>query len=234
MRHIQTDNLFALVDATYPRRIEEIQIPSRPELGRLTRLETVALVASMRVVRARRVFEVCALRGTTTLNLALNIPPDGSVLTLELNPDSATQANQHHYVGLLSEIHMKTDGMDFVDGEVFDKITALRGNSTSFEFGSWKNSMDLVFIQGCDDFEATNSVTENAFSMIVKDKPTCVLWHNYRNASHSNFSAYLQKTSQEFPVFHIEDTNLWVHFNDPQQKIQARLQRKGNGMPLAA
>jgi len=233
MRHIQLDRLFALVDEPPARRISQIQVPFRRGACGLTKLETIALVGAMRVVHARRVFEFGSFLGITTLNFALNVPPDGSVLTLDLGADCATRANQHPASGPLSEIHLKADGLDFVDSEVADKITALSGDSTSFDFGAWKNSMDLVFIEGGHGIDALSVGTENAFSMIVKDKPACILWHDQPSSKHPILSSQL-KISEAIPLFHISDTNLWAYFNDPQQKIQERLQESGSGMSLAA
>ena len=233
MRHIQLDRLFALVDEPPARRISQIQVPFRRGACGLTKLETIALVGAMRVVHARRVFEFGSFLGITTLNFALNVPPDGSVLTLDLGADCATRANQHPASGPLSEIHLKADGLDFVDSEVADNITALSGDSTSFDFGAWKNSMDLVFIEGGHGIDALSVGTENAFSMIVKDKPACILWHDQPSSKHPILSSQL-KISEAIPLFHISDTNLWAYFNDPQQKIQERLQESGSGMSLAA
>lgn len=234
MRDIHTQKLFALADLQLPRRVAQIQVPPRRKGSRLTWMESVALLASMRVVHAQRVFEFCTVLGITTLNLALNTPPGGSVLTLGLNGNCSKRANLHPGCIPFTKTHLNMDGMDFVDSEVTDRISALSGNLTSFDFGPWKNSIDLVFIEGGDKLDEVKSVTEKAFSMIAKDKLTCILWHNYRNAHNPDISVYLQKISKDFPMFHIEDTNLWVHFNDPQHMIQARLQEKGSGMSLAA
>ena len=234
MRHIHLDRLFALVDEPPARRISQIQVPSRSGACGLTKLETIALVGAMRVVHARRVFEFGSFLSITTLNFALNVPPDGSVLTLDLGADCAPRANQHPASGPLTEIHLKADGLDFVDSEVADKITALSGDSTSFDFGPWKNSMDLVFIEGGHSIDALSVGTENAFAIIAKDKPACILWHGHRNSKYPLLSTHLQQISEAIPVFHIGDTNLWAYFNDPQQKIQARLQERDSGMSLAA
>jgi hypothetical protein len=94
--------------------------------------------------------------------------------------------------------------------------------------------MDLVFIEGGHSIDALSVGTENAFAIIAKDKPACILWHGHRNSKYPFLSTHLQQISEAIPVFHIGDTNLWAYFNDPQQKIQARLQERDSGMSLAA
>jgi predicted O-methyltransferase YrrM len=58
-------------------------------LGLQPLLETFTLFTAARIVAARRVFEIGTFFGATTLNLALNIPDDGKIFTLDLDARAA-------------------------------------------------------------------------------------------------------------------------------------------------
>ncbi len=224
MHHIRPYKFFALVDQPPAKRIVQMQLPPRRGAGGLTTLETSLLIAATQIVNARRVFEIGTFLGSTTLNLALNIPADGKVLTLDLDARSAGEVTQHPGDKPLTAIHLETAALDFVGSPVAGKITTLTGNSITFDYAPWKDSIDLAFIDGGHDFDTVKSDTENALAIVAKSAPSCILWHDYRNADYPELSEYLDGLSEQMPIFHIEDTRLCVFFNDPQKAIQPRLQ----------
>ena len=224
MLHIRPYKFFALVDAPPARRIVQMQIPPRRAAGGVTLLETCLLLAASQIVNAHRVFEFGTFLGSTTLNLALNIPSDGQVLTLDLDAKFANQALQHPSDSPLTAVHLGAQALDFIGSSVADKITTLTGNSISFDFSRWKDSIDLVFIDGGHDLATVKSDTENALAIVAKDKLSCILWHDYRNLDYADLTDYLDKLSEQMVVFHIEDTRLCVSFNDPRKLIPPRLQ----------
>jgi hypothetical protein len=224
IRHIRPYKVFALVDTPPARRIVQMQIPPRRGAGGVTVLETCLLLAASQIVNARRVFEFGTFLGSTTLNLALNIPCDGEVLTLDLDAKFANQVFQHPADSALTAVHLGAHALDFVGSSVADKITTLAGNSVNFDFSQWKDSIDFVFIDGGHDLATVKSDTENALAIVDKGKPSCILWHDYGNPDYADLSKYLDKLSGQMPLFHIEDTRLCLWFNDPHKMIQPRLQ----------
>ena len=78
-----------------------------------------------------------------------------------------------------------------------------------------------VFIDGGHDFATVKSDTENAFQLVRTDRPSCVLWHDYRNPEYSGLTFYLEELSKETDIFHIEDTMLCAWFNDSELCILA-------------
>jgi hypothetical protein len=224
MRHIRPYKLFALVDTPPARRIIQMQIPPRRGAGGVTVLETCLLLSASQVVNARRVFEFGTFLGSTTLNLALNIPSDGKVLTLDLDASFADQAIQHPADSPLTAVHLGARSLDFEGSSVAGKITTLTGNSITFDFSQWKDSVDLVFIDGGHDLATVKSDTENALTIVRKNRPSCILWHDYRNPDYADLTEYLEKLSEKMPLFHVEDTRLSLWFNDPHKMIQPRLE----------
>ena len=83
MRHIRPYKIFTLLEAPVPERIANVMLPRRRGSGGTSLLETMLIIAATRIVDARRVFEIGTFLGSNTLNMALNLPDDGQVFTLE-------------------------------------------------------------------------------------------------------------------------------------------------------
>ena len=59
-------------------------------------------------------------------------------------------------------------------------VTHLQGNSLSFDFKTFYQKFDLIFIDGDHHYESVKSDTENAFKLL-KDKNSIIVWHDYGN-----------------------------------------------------
>jgi hypothetical protein len=224
VHHIRPYRIFTLVDAPPSDRAAKVQIPPRRAAGGVTLLETFVMAASLRIVAAARVFEFGTFFGSTTLNLALNIPDNGEVFTLDLGEDGASDAEQDPADVQFTRTHLESrNNLDFKGSAVSGKITMLTGDSTKFDFTRWVDSIDLVFIDGGHDLATVKSDTENALRIARKDLPSCILWHDYQNADYPDLASYLEKLSQRMEIFHIGDTMLCVWFNDPNGSIRSRL-----------
>ena len=132
----------------------------------MTLLEMNLIMAASRIVAPNQVFEFGTFLGNTTLNLALNIPNDGVVFTLDLDEQQASETQQDAADAPLTEIYLASkSSLDFVGSSVESKIKLLTGNSTTFDFSPWHGSVELVFIDGGHDYATVQSDTENAFRM---------------------------------------------------------------------
>lgn len=214
LHHIRPYKVFALVDKPPAERIARFQIPARRGAGGITILETTLLIAAAEAVSAKRIFEFGTFLGSTTLNLALNIPADGRIFTLDLDETSAKQLNQHPADAPLTNIHL-TAHTDFEGSSVAARITQLRGNSVAFDFTPWVASIDLVFVDGGHDLKTVAADTEAALRLVADDRPSCVLWHDYGNADYPDLTAYLEQLASTRQLFHIEDTMLCAWFSEP-------------------
>jgi len=177
-------------------------------------LETALLIAAAQAVSAKRIFEFGTFLGTTTFNLALNIPADGRVFTLDLDEVSAEELSQHPSDAPLTKAHLAARP-DFEGSSVAERITQLQGNSIAFDFSPWAGSIDLVFVDGGHDLETVTADTEAAFRLVAGDRPSCVLWHDYRNADYPDLTDYLEQLASSRQLYHIEDTMLCAWFNEP-------------------
>ena len=214
VHHIRPYKVFALVDKPPAERIAQFQIPPRRGAGGITMLETALLIAAIQAVTAERVFEFGTFLGSTTLNLALNVPADGQVFTLDLDELSAQRLSQHPADAPLTKTHLASRP-DFDGSCVASRITRLRGNSIEFDFSRWAGSIDLVFVDGGHDLLTVTADTEAAFRLAAGDRPCCVLWHDYGNADYAELTSYLEQVAATRKLFHIEDTMLCAWFNEP-------------------
>jgi hypothetical protein len=224
MHNIRPYQLFTLVQAPPSDRAANVQIPARRAAGGVTLLETFAIIAALRIVAANRVFEFGTFFGSTTLNLALNIPNEGEVLTLDLGEDGAADAEQDPADVQFTRAHLGTrNNLDFMGSAVEGKITMLTGDSTKFDFTPWADSVDLTFIDGGHDLGTVRSDSENALRMARTDRPSSILWHDYHNADYPALTDYLDNLSQRLDIFHIGDTMLCLWFNDLARSTRSHL-----------
>jgi hypothetical protein len=210
MKHVRPYVIFHLLDSCPVDRIVSVKIPYRRDLWLL---ETFLLIAAMQLVKARRLFEFGTFFGSTTLNLVLNLPTDAQIFTFDLSPEEAIGLEQDPADAPLTQLHFERATMEYQGIDGSEKIKPLQGNSRTFDFSPWRNSIDLVFIDGGHDYGTVKKDTENAFEMVRKDKPACIFWHDYRNPDCSGNTYFLDELSKTHDLFHVEDTMLCGWFN---------------------
>jgi hypothetical protein len=212
VRRIRPYQLFTLLDASPGDRIANIKIPYRRDLKLL---ETFLLVTSMRLVNAKRIFEFGTFLGSTTFNLALNASDDAQIITLDLSAKDLTGGLQQHPSDApLTLMHFSQQGLEFEGTTVSHKVTRLRGDSKAFDFSPWQNSVDMIFIDGGHDYATVKSDTENALTIIRKETPACIFWHDYGHPEYKENTAFLDGLADKMDIFHIEDTILCGWFNN--------------------
>ena len=221
MFEIRPYQLFRLFDAPANARDVHVQVPFRRGYGSLTLLESMVLLAALRAVRAKTVFEFGTFLGGTTLNIALNIPADGQVFTLDLGDNA--EIDQHVEDARITSTRRAAPALDFKGSAVEQKVVELKGDSTKFDYSPWAGLVDLAFIDGGHDLETVRSDTVNAFSLMKTTTPAATLWHDYHNKDYPELSQYLDELSADRPIFHIGDTMICAWFNDASQEFIASL-----------
>jgi hypothetical protein len=224
MHHIRPYKIFTLVEAAPMDRIVSVPLPSRRGTGGTSLLEAFLILAGIRAVNARRVFEFGTFLGINTLNMALNTPDDARIFTLDLDEQHAASAKQVAADAPLTQLHLAAQSaLDFAGTPVAGKVTTLFGDSTTFDFSLFKESIDFSFIDGGHDLRTVKSDTENALEMAAKHSPSAIIWHDYRNREYPELTQYLDDLAGERDIFHVEDTILCAWFNDPGGSIIPRL-----------
>ncbi len=211
MTHIRPHRIFDLLPPSVPERIVQIKMPHRTECWLL---ETFLLVAAMKLVKAKRIFEFGTFRGATTLNLALNAPLGGEVFTFDLLADIPVEQDATH--AEISRQHFAQESMEFEQFPTAATVRRIGGNSISADLSEYFRSMDMVFVDGGHDFKTIAADTANAFRMAPHG---CVVWHDYGNADYPDVKTYLDAFAM--PLYHVEDSRMVFWFAD--ESIQERI-----------
>jgi predicted O-methyltransferase YrrM len=146
---------------------------SRHSDGAPTVLELATLCALVRHRQAGRILEIGTFDGGTTLNFAENVSVGGLVTTLDLPPDwRATGHDGPDNVPAASMV-----GQRFRAAPAADRIRQVFGDSTTLDWRELGGPFDLIFIDGCHEYEYVLQDTANALRVIRPGG--MILWHDY-------------------------------------------------------
>ena len=89
-----------------------------------------------------------------------------------------------------------------------NKINVLFQDSVKFNDSAYKNSMDLIFIDGGHNYLCVKSDSEKSFNMIKKNG--YIFWHDYvlTKKSVRGVVKYINETAKYKKIFHINNTTL--------------------------
>lgn len=164
-----------------------------------------ALMMLTQLTKPKRIFEIGTLHGSSALHFALNAP-QAEVFTLDLPQDytpalKATQVDKR----MMDEGQRRSLVFDNLAEK--DRITCLLGDSASFDFSPFYNSIDLFFIDGAHHYEYVKNDTEKALRCV---KPRGIIaWHDYGRCGVNGVSRWLNEFSaQGYPVQRIPGGSL--------------------------
>ena len=135
----------------------------------------------------RNIFEFGTFLGQTAYNLSLNIP--GRIYTLALPSEQMVRKvweNQPQKA----------------------QITALHGDSSTFDFEPFVGQMELVFVDGDHSYQGCRIDTQNALKMVRKGG--LVVWHDYAPCW-PGVVRTLNDLSKEILLLHLRHTSLVIH-----------------------
>ncbi len=175
---------------------DETQRPDIPDHS-LFYLETMILLAAMKIVGARRVLEFGTHLGSTTVNLALNLPADGYILTLDL----VRVQRFKEWRSFPRDVQAKIVAMGEVDSTTF------------FDERRAPKAFDFIWVDGNAD-RFPDTVT--AFKLLDPDKLSCIGWHDYAGPGGANTTEVIDRlVSEGRRIYHIEDSRVCLYFNRP-------------------
>lgn len=140
-------------------------------------LESVALALLIKKCSARNVFEFGTYKGLSTSQLALNIPPDGRVFTLDLpenDPRSAFAITDPEDIAIANE---KDKGV-LVPADLRPRVEFLKQDSATFDERPYSEKMDFVFVDGAHNADYVRNDSEKAMRMVRPGG--IVAWHDFR------------------------------------------------------
>ncbi|MBQ4849019.1 class I SAM-dependent methyltransferase [Pseudoalteromonas sp. MMG012] len=181
-------------------------------IGSLTLLESAMLLAFVKLIRPKKVFEFGTFMGHTSVFFAKNIAEDAKVHTLDVpqnyavNDGSKTKASEVDSLLRDQSVTLKAKCITNENKEVKRKINPILCNSLEFETDKLQNSVDLVFIDGGHETHIISSDTIKATEMITEKG--VIVWHDYKSDVFTDVTEYVDKFSQSHKVFHIAHTNI--------------------------
>ncbi len=164
----------ALAPAIADADVRLYRFLSRHSDGAPTVLELATLCGLVRHLDAHRVLEIGTFDGGTTLNLAENLPDDGVVTTVDLPPDWRAR-DSNHDPGNVPEPSMV--GHKFRATTVAKRIRQVFGDSTRLDWRELGGPFDVIFIDGCHEYESVRQDTANALRVVRPGG--VILWHDY-------------------------------------------------------
>jgi hypothetical protein len=142
-------------------------------------------------------------------NLALNLPADGKLFTLDLPPageGDATVATEYEVtVSDRKMIFADRKNRRFLGTPMEARIHQLYGDSAKFDYGPYLGTCDVVFVDGSHAYEYVQSDTEKAFQLV---KPGgWVIWHDYNDGFFwPHVRRYLKTIANQKRIFRIKGT----------------------------
>jgi predicted O-methyltransferase YrrM len=186
LRAVRIDDVIAPTNRT---ALEIEDWTGDPGAGSFWDLTAILLIA--RHLQPGRVFEIGTGHGRTTLNLALNTPPDAKIYTLDISDAEV--------VGKLFAKHTAAQ-----------KIQRIIADSSTYDFSKFAKQFELVLVDGNHSYEGVKIDTAAAFELVAPGG--IVLWDDV----HPTFSGVvraLKERPESVKIRRIAGTKLAVYQN---------------------
>ena len=160
-----------------PIRIVEPQKNS----GDVNLAELAVLASAAAAVSAGdEIIEIGTFDGRTTLNLAVNAPPQHRVFTLDLPPQAAPKFDLAP--GERMYVEKPRSGRRFLDAPpawapAARRITQLMGDSAAYDWSAHAGRAGLVFVDGSHAHDYVIADTDTALRLVAQKG--VVIWHDY-------------------------------------------------------
>jgi len=139
-------------------------------------LEAYSLALLMKRVGAKRVFEFGTYKGVSTTQLALNLPSDGEVHTLDL-PDDGPALGLEISKDYEREIAAEGGKGSLIPEELLSRVVFIKNDSARFDPGPIEGTFDLVFVDGAHSSDYVRNDSEKGWRLL---RPGGVLvWHDF-------------------------------------------------------
>jgi predicted O-methyltransferase YrrM len=171
---VPTINLSELIRETI---LIQVQDPVGVE-GNPPPLELLIINGLIRANAPRRLFEIGTFDGRTTVNMALNCPPEAEIFTLDLPEGAAGTTAFELDPSVKLIMGTRTIGAKYSGSDCRRKIKQLCGDSATYDYSSFFNSVDFIFIDGAHSYEYVLSDSRNALRLL-RNRAGVILWHNY-------------------------------------------------------
>jgi hypothetical protein len=139
-------------------------------------LEFLCLVMLLRRANARSVFEFGTYKGVSITQLALNVPADARICTLDL-PEGQTGSALPISIQKDVSIAFESGKGALVPTDLRHRIQFLRQDSALFDPAPYEGQMDFVFVDGAHNTEYVRNDSEKGWRML---RPGGIIaWHDF-------------------------------------------------------
>jgi predicted O-methyltransferase YrrM len=149
--------------------------------------DLIALCMLCRLAKPKRIFEIGTLHGSSALQMALNAP-EAEVFTLDLEGKAALKVTgvDDYYAREGKKRKLIFEGLPEAS-----RIRVLHGDSASFDFAPFENSIDLFFVDGAHSYEYVKNDTTKAVKCVREGG--IIAWHDYGRCGVNGVSKWLNE-----------------------------------------
>lgn len=151
--------------AMFPKTHASISLP-----------EFMALILLLKRANSKRVFEFGTFKGISITQLALNLPPDSEIYTLDL-PDERLNT-QFSTDPEDAAIAVEGGKGSLVPSELRGRIQFLKCDSARFDESPYIGKMDFVFVDGAHNFDYVKNDSDKGWRMLRRGG--IIAWHDCR------------------------------------------------------
>jgi predicted O-methyltransferase YrrM len=180
-----------------------------PVDGNVSLDELTFISALSRKIQPRVAVEIGTFDGNTTLQIALNTPPESRIFTLDLpaggEGSAANDPKDKKFIGSSHRIRRR-----FIGSSVEHKITQCYGDSLTYNFAEFTvhGKSQLIFIDAGHSYECVRSDSEKALAILAKGGT--IVWQDYSVRWEGVFR-YLCELSRTLSMVHIAGTSLVIY-----------------------
>ena len=177
--------------------------------------DLLAILALSRHQHPMAVLEFGTFYGSTTANLALNLP-NATIHTIDLPGDSAEAVTlvRDNPIDDLHLIHGRQLGKSFRGTPLEQRIVQHEGDTANYNYEVIHDPITVFLIDGSHTYEYARSDTLHAFA--IAHQESTFLWHDC-DEYHLGVTTWLvELIAAGLPVFRVEDTSLVCMRIDPR------------------
>ncbi|MBK9120921.1 MAG: class I SAM-dependent methyltransferase [Phycisphaerales bacterium] len=173
-------------------------------------IETPILCGAARALNARRVVEIGTFEGAMTVQLAANLPTDGRIVTVDIDPEEVSAALAPP-AG--SDVRLTQKPRDRI-GRLYrgtpwaDRIVQVIADSARVNYTDHFDALDLAYIDGGHSYDQVRADTERILPLVRPGG--AVFWHDYRPGC-AGVVRYLHELAGHLPLRHVRGTQLAVY-----------------------
>ena len=140
-----------------------------PSDGNITPIELVIISLLISTLKPKKVLEIGTFNGRTTINMALNQPKDGEIITFDL-PNNKTKLplapSEEKYI-------LGKDG----NRRSHAQITQVFSDTADYDFTDYIDRIDFMFVDGSHSYEYTMHDSNLAYNLVRRGG--YIIWHDY-------------------------------------------------------